>query len=93
MSEEASRRAFMKRLARYGYAAPVILTVLSRDARAELSGLPPDGDKQGTDPPEGRESPSPSSPPQGPGGVPASPGGGGGGSRPWYWWFERMFRF
>ncbi|MBN1419951.1 MAG: hypothetical protein JXP34_14315 [Planctomycetes bacterium] len=40
MRDESSRRSFLKKVARYGYAAPVIATVLSREARACLSGYP-----------------------------------------------------
>jgi len=89
MRQEASRRAFLKRLAKYGYTAPVIATVLSREARAELSGFPQDPPKEDDDPSGGRQSPTPP-----PGTTPSpTPAAGSGHGRPWYWWFQNLFRW
>ncbi|MBN1422741.1 MAG: hypothetical protein JXP34_28455 [Planctomycetes bacterium] len=91
MAQDASRRAFLKRLAKYGYTAPVILTVLSREARANLSGyptdLPPDGSKDDV-PPGGYQSPTPPVP-----GATPSPAAGSDNHRPWYHWFQQLFRW
>ena len=94
MHQVGSRRAFLARLARYGYAAPVIATVLSREARAELSGFPTDA--PGTEVPGKDDSwpaglQSPTLPP-GTTPSPAAPAASEHG-RPWYWWFQQLFRW
>jgi len=40
MHDKESRRKFLKSVAKFAYAAPVITTVLAREANAGLSGCP-----------------------------------------------------
>lgn len=54
---DETRRKFLKKVAAYGWATPVILTVLSKDARADLSGFPPDAPP--CDPDNPRPTPKP----------------------------------